>query len=214
MIAAAKSYPAPSISRLMVAIGSFGDYPTAARLFLPLAEGGNVRAQVVLGVLYEKQRTYSEAVKWLRLAADQHDADAENALGRIYENGEGVAQDYSKALSFYRLSAEQGNAYGRLSLGRTYSAGTGVRKDFAEAEKWIRLAANQGVPAAQLALGLMYINQEGVPQDDVNAHMWLNLAAARGIRDAIELRDKIAELVTPEQIAHAQQLARDWKPKR
>jgi TPR repeat protein len=85
---------------------------------------------------------------------------------------------------------------------------------FAEAEKWIRLAANQGVPAAQLALGLMYINQEGVPQDDVNAHMWLNLAAARGIRDAIELRDKIAELMTPEQIAHVQHLARDWKPKR
>ena len=42
--------------------------------------------------------------------------------------------------------------------------------------------------------------------------MWLNLAAAAGAKDMRELRDKIALLMTPAQIAEAQKLAREWKP--
>ena len=52
----------------------------------------------------------------------------------------------------------------------------------------------------------------GVPQDYVSAHMWLNLAAAQGEEKAAERRDYVAALMTPEQIAEAQRLARKWKP--
>ena len=66
---------------------------------------------------------------------------------------------------------------------------------------------------AQFSLGVMYSKGRGVPQDYVQAHMWVNLAAAQGIEDARELRDILAELMTPAQIAEAQRLAREWKPK-
>jgi TPR repeat protein len=66
--------------------------------------------------------------------------------------------------------------------------------------------------------GIMYANGQGVPQDYVQAHMWFNLAASRssvelGIVEAVKNRGEIAEMMTPAQIAEAQRLAREWKPK-
>ena len=56
------------------------DYTTALRLWRPLAEQGNARAQFNLGLMYANGRgvpqDYAQAVKWYRLAADQGIADA------------------------------------------------------------------------------------------------------------------------------------------
>jgi len=43
--------------------------------------------------------------------------------------------------------------------------------------------------------------------------MWANLAASQGDEDAVKLRDKIATKMTPDLIAEAQRLAREWKVK-
>jgi hypothetical protein len=43
--------------------------------------------------------------------------------------------------------------------------------------------------------------------------MWLNLAAAQGYQQALTKRADIAKLMAPAQIAEAQRLAREWKPK-
>jgi len=51
----------------------------------------------------------------------------------------------------------------------------------------------------------------GVPQDYVQAHMWYNLASADGGSYASKLRADIARKMTPDQIAEAQALAREWK---
>ncbi|MGA2435349.1 MAG: SEL1-like repeat protein, partial [Bryobacteraceae bacterium] len=61
-------------------------------------------------------------------------------------------------------------------------------------------------------LGLMYAKGQGVPQDYIQAHMWFNLAGASGNADAIKERDAIGSKMTPDQIAEAQRLAREWKP--
>ncbi len=50
-------------------------------------------------------------------------------------------------------------------------------------------------------------------QDYVQAHMWYSLAAAQGEKEASKGRDILAEKMTPAQIAEAQKLAREWKPK-
>lgn len=50
---------------------------------------------------------------------------------------------------------------------------------------------------------------KGVVQDYVRAHMWLNLSAASGYSRAVESRDTVAKLMTPQQIAEAQKLARE-----
>jgi uncharacterized protein len=36
--------------------------------------------------------------------------NAQNNIGLMYKNGNGVVQDYAEALKWYRLAAEQGNA--------------------------------------------------------------------------------------------------------
>jgi TPR repeat protein len=88
-----------------------------------------------------------------------------------------------------------------------------ARGDYETAERLLRPLAEQGDALAQYNLGLMYNAGEGVPQDYVLAHMWLNLAVARGYTTAKTNRDIAANLMTSEQIAEAQRLAREWKPK-
>ena len=83
----------------------------------------------------------------------------------------------------------------------------------AEAAKWFRLAADQGHVVAQDVLGGQYFSGRGVLQDHVVAYMWLSLSAAQGDRDAAETRDRVMKLMIPAQIAEAQKLAREWKPK-
>ena len=46
--------------------------------------------QNCLGVCYRVQQNYEEAVKWYRLSAEQGYSYAQNNLGLMYENGEGV----------------------------------------------------------------------------------------------------------------------------
>ncbi len=89
-------------------------------------------------------------------------------------------------------------------------------QDYSAALYWVRKAADHGYGLGQGALGFMYLFGHGVPQDYVQAHMWLNLAAAQGGEDGAKAandRDAVATKMTPDQIAEAQQLARDWKPK-
>ena len=59
----------------------------------------------------------------------------------------------------------------------------------------------------------MYRSGEGVTQDYVQAHLLWNLAAAQGNKKARENRDLVAKDMTPAQVAEAQTLAREWKPK-
>ncbi len=87
------------------------------------------------------------------------------------------------------------------------------RGDYATALRIFRQLADQGNANAQGNLGLMYEKGKGVPQDYVQAHMWYNLAAAQGQKDAGKVRDSLAGKMTPAQIAEAQRLAREWKPK-
>ena len=66
---------------------------------------------------------YAEAVKWYRLAADQGYADAQNNLGVMYDQGQGVPQNYAEAVKWYRLAADQGDAAAQYNLGVMYDKG-------------------------------------------------------------------------------------------
>ena len=58
----------------------------------------------------------------------------------------------------------------------------------------------------------MYYHGQGVPQDYIQAHMWWNLAASQGNEWASRYRENLAKPMTPDQIAEARKLAREWKP--
>jgi len=137
-----------------------GDYATALKEFLPLAEQGNTDAQVKLGYMYELGRgvpqDYNEAVKWYRQAASQGHAKAQALLGNMYAKGEGVPQNYPEAMKWWRKAAEQGYAPAQVILGNMYAKGQGVPRDDREAAKWHRKAAEQGYADAYGMLGIPY----------------------------------------------------------
>jgi len=56
---------------------------------------------------------YVEAVRWLRLAAEQGNPFAQSSLGTAYYNGDGVPQDDVLAYMWYNLAATQGNEDGQ-----------------------------------------------------------------------------------------------------
>jgi TPR repeat protein len=152
---------------------------------------------------------YAAALRITRPLAAKGEAWAQSNLGFMYSQGQGVKRNDAEAVKWFRLAAAQGGALGQSNLGLVYANGQGVVQDYAEAVKWYRLAAAQGLAKAQSSLGAMYGKGQGVPMDDVRAHMWFNLAAVRGVVGAVKNRDIIAKLMTPQQMAEAQKLARE-----
>ncbi len=142
-------------------------------------------------------------------------------LAGPYEDGDAAYEkgDYATALQLYRPLAEQGHMLAQFSLGYMYANGEGLPRDFAEAVRWYRKAADQGNAAAMVNLGLKYEQGQGVPQDNVQAYMWYALSAAAygnvpQSRDrALKNRDLIAQRMSPGQVAQAQKLVQEWKPK-
>ncbi len=133
--------------------------------------------------------------------------------GRAADNGSGgaaTAKIEPEALAAHRAAAKQGDPDAQNKLGEIYASGNGAPKDYRQAAKWYRLAAEQGHGPAQLNLGLAYADGLGLPGDHVRAHLWLNLASTRGDEGARTKRDELTGKMTPEQIAEAQELAREW----
>ena len=152
----------------------------------------------------------------LQQRAEQGDGIAQSDLGLLYDIGQGVPQDDVQAVAWYRKAAEQGQWQAQSNLGEMYENGRGVPQDDVQAVAWYRKAAEQGHVRPQHSLASMYANGEGVPQDDVEAHKWYNLAASRTLvptsqKRYAELRDLTAKRMTPQQIAEAQGLAREWQ---
>ena len=129
-------------------------------------------------------------------------------------------QDYAEAMTWFHKAADQGYATAQTNLGVMYTYGEGVPQDYTEALRWYGKAAERGDALAQYNFGIMYANGRGTPQNYVQAHMWFSLAATRFSPWETELhelalmnRDLVATNMTPAQIAEAERLAREWKPK-
>src|SRR5450432_3254426 len=148
------------------------------------------------------------AVEWRLLPplANQGDANAQAALGTLYEKGEGVRQNGAKAIAWYRKAADQGNVIAQNNLGAMFAGGDGVQQDYAQAVTWLRKAADQGDAIAEDNLGLMYADGKGLPQDFAQAYALFNLSASHAGDDetramAIQDRDLVAAKMSSAEIA-------------
>jgi hypothetical protein len=180
------------------------------------AEKGIADAQRILGEAYAKgagvKQDYGLAAKWYQMAAAQGDARAQVALGELYEAGQGVQRDEKKAADCYRRAAEQGLASAQYNLATLYAVGKGVPLDNNQALNWYTRAANQGDSLAQYNVGMRYFESHGVASDPILAYKWLSLAADRGLPDAERALKLLKTRMSSDQIAHARELARTFKP--
>jgi uncharacterized protein len=118
-----------------------------------------------------------------------------------------------------RERAAAGDPDAQFTLGKNYEAGrSGLKQDYAVAASWYRKSAEQGNVWAQASLGILYHSGKGLPHDDVQAEMWFTISADRAPKDdrdtIAEMRDSVAAHLTPQQIADARRLAREWQQKK
>jgi S1-C subfamily serine protease len=137
------------------------------------------------------------------------EAQANYAVGLLFSQD----QDYQEAFKWFTKAAEQGHAGAQLILGVMYYNGKGVPQDYKEAVRWFTRSAEQGNAEAQAYVSRMYYYGQGVPEDYVQAYKWCNLAAARGFESAKEARDMLRKGMSPAQIAEAQRLSREFRPR-
>lgn len=125
-----------------------GDYATALREWIPLAERGNRNAQFNLGRMHENGKGMpqndAKAISWYGKAAEQGHELAQFNLGGIYRFSQSIPRDYTEAAHWYRKAAEQGNEGAQLMLGSMYYNGRGLPQDDVLAHMWFSLAAAQG----------------------------------------------------------------------
>ena len=62
-------------------------------------------------------------------------------------------------------------------------------------------------------MGLLYKDGKGVPEDPVKAYFWLTLASNQGQNDAKAARAALATKLSKDEVAKAEEMARNWKPK-
>ena len=103
-----------------------GDYQTAFKLWLPLAEQGHADAQANLGSAYSAGRgvkqDYFEAVKWFKKAAENGSANGQLKLGLLYLVGQGIQKDRTLAKEWLGKACDNGEQrgceyYGKLNRG-------------------------------------------------------------------------------------------------
>ncbi|MCT8161677.1 tetratricopeptide repeat protein [Pseudoruegeria sp. SHC-113] len=171
------------------------DMARAVALYLEAAEKESPAALAHLGRLSaqgdlpQELASHSDHGAWLRLAALQWpDSDAAAMVLEAAQAGDPAAQLWMLEIVEARDAPEAA--------------------DLAMAVGFLESAAQAGEPQAQFRLGQLFARGDHVAQDFVKAHGWTNLAAAGGYPGAREARGALADLMTPEQIAEAQAMAR------
>ena len=136
----------------------------------------------------------------LQYAAEGGHPIAQWKLGRMYANGDGVAQDDLRAFEYFSKVANAhaddspaapqapvvANAF--VALGRYYTTGIAnsrVKADPERAREMFAYAASYfGNAEAQFNLGRMYLDGVGMPRDPKHGVRWLGLAAQKGQHEA------------------------------
>jgi TPR repeat protein len=105
-------------------------------------------AQFNLGISYEigegVEQSYSKAIKWFLISAEQKFTDAQYNLGIMYAR-KSKFQDYIESKKWFTLAAEQEHPTAQFNLGAMNTNGQGCSVDYAEGAKWCKRAVDNGL---------------------------------------------------------------------
>ena len=185
---------------------------------LSCEEYGKAQRLYIQGEKCYRGQNFAKAFEFFQRSAKKGESEASCSLGRMFENGEGVARNGEKAMFWYRRAAElgceraggflrsleeeefkrlegrasRGDAQAQYDLGeKLYNGEWNVARDYAKAAKWYREAAERGHADAQYKLGSMYDCGKGVDEDAEKAEMWYRKAMENGQDDA---KDSLVEM--------------------
>lgn len=148
------------------------------------AIGGDREAEYLLGLLYDRggevAPNTTEAVFWLRRAAEQGLAAAQHRLGLVFESGRGGEENREYALAWYEQAANQGCVEAMVSVGHVYETGSLAAPDPKLALRFYKRAAEAGDAAGRFHAARMLLEQSQDDQTRVAAGSWFAAAAAAG----------------------------------
>ena len=168
--------------------GVQNDYTKAEEYLLPFAEGGNINAASVLGLIYQALHDKKKEMYWVEKAALNGDISSIVTLAKAYEEGEGVKKDKKKAVELYEKAADRNDLDAIIKVALAYGYGNGVKKDFEKALIYHKKLNTRS--AAKLAddvylgrgikknkeLGLLFYYQAGRKGDPESAEKFNSLS--------------------------------------
>ena len=104
---------------------------------------GNTDATIQIANLARANENYEKAKQYFEIASELGNPTAQNYLGVMYHNGEGVKSNVKKANSLFRAAAKKHNAYANNNLGNSYRYGYGVKVNMDKAYVYYCKAANK-----------------------------------------------------------------------
>lgn len=162
------------------------DYKSAISLFRQAYSlGDNVLSPMRIGESYVRglgvDQNESEGIKWIQIAAENNNPEAQFRLGRYYNH----IGDDSNAFDWFVKAAQNGDENGKYWLGQAYLDGKGTIQDSKKALRWTLSSAQGGNPGAQWEMARAYFEGHTHPFDfDCNAEefiRWTQLAADNGL---------------------------------
>lgn len=144
---------------------------------------GSIPARFELGQMYElpPHEDHAQAALFYRSAALGGHSGAQLALGRLYENGQGVEKSELLAEEFYMHAIRQNNAEARVALAMLYIS-RGRENDYENAAKLLAVAIRDNYPKAFTAMG--YLCGKRAPESED-----ARIQSGRYYRRAAELAD-------------------------
>ena len=119
--------------------------------------------------------------------ANEGIVDAQLAVGRLYESGDGVEQNDAEAARWLERAATQGHVLAQYELAQLYAAEDSAVRDFGRANHWFQKAAEKGHAEAQFNVGVAYERGFGTEKDAAQAVKWFTKAANQG-HDSAQFR--------------------------
>ncbi|WP_218938111.1 tetratricopeptide repeat protein [Billgrantia lactosivorans] len=194
---------------------------SALSIVLPQAEDGDAEAMGTLFHVYLALGEHTEAVDWLKSAAEARDPASQYMLGIIIQEDEGYIPDEEERLRtaehWLQDAADQGSvpAMDRLAMvmrqqGRDEEAWT-----------WLVKASEGGHKSARGNIGWCLLNREErgedfCPPEEDRVKGWAILFSIHqetGDRTSRNIMSRNRERLTEEEVEEAEALAQDWLDK-
>lgn len=149
-----------------------GHFDEATRIWSPLAEQGQPRAQALMGWSHEvgqgSEQDMNRAISLYRQSAQAGDPFGQYRLAELYLRGAGVKRDLRQAFHWMDLAARNGDVPAMLKVGILHLMGASGRVDLSLAKQWLYQAAQKGNKLALQVLQELALAEEGRSRFDFN----------------------------------------------
>ena len=164
-------------------------YKKTVCLLKKSAEQGLSSAQYALGKCFKSgigcEKSFSEAVYYFTLAANQEVSEAHFELGFCYEE----IKSYKEAIDHFNLASKAGHAKAQILLGTYFEHGKIVKKSLKKAFIFYLKAANQNNVDGLYHVARCYQHQIGVQKSFEKALEYYEKAVALGVQNNVVLQE-------------------------